>query len=101
MNLEEFKKTLSEPSPSKDSSVYLKSLWYDAKGDWNMAHDVISKSEDKNAAWVHAYLHRKEGDVGNADYWYRQAGKKRPDQPLEKEWEELVISFLNISSFAR
>ena len=94
MNLEEFKKTLFEPAPDKDSSAYLKSLWYDAKGDWNMAHDVISQVEDKKAAWVHAYLHRKEGDIGNADYWYQQAGKKRQDQPLEKEWEELVKSFL-------
>lgn len=94
MNLEEFKKTLSGPSPPEDSSRYLQSLWYDAKGDWNMAHDVISEIENETAAWVHAYLHRKEGDIGNADYWYRLAGKKRPEQPLEKEWEELVKHFL-------
>lgn len=94
MNLEEFKKTLSASSFPEGSSEYLRSLWYDAKGDWNMAHDVISEIEDKNAAWVHAYLHRKEGDIGNADYWYRLADKKRPDLPLEKEWEELVKHFL-------
>lgn len=94
MNLEDFKRSLTETSPPKESSAYLKSLWYDAKGDWTKAHDTISEIENKNAAWVHAYLHRKEGDTGNADYWYHRAGKKRPDVSLEKEWEELVKEFL-------
>jgi hypothetical protein len=93
MTLEEFQQSLST-SPSEKISAYLLSLWYDAKGDWDKAHSVIAEVEDENAAWVHAYLHRKEGDIGNADYWYRQAGKKRPDLTLEKEWEELAKTFL-------
>ena len=93
MSFEEFQKSLSLAEPGVISD-HLKSLWYDAKGDWAKAHDVISKIEDKNAARIHAYLHRKEGDISNADYWYHQAGKKRSDISLEKEWEGLVKEFL-------
>ena len=95
LELEEFRETLNASSPPKELSEYLNSLWYDAKGNWNKAHDVISEIEDKNAAWIHAYLHRKEGDIGNADYWYNQAGKKRSDAILKKEWEEIVKEFLD------
>ena len=63
MNFEEFKKNLSDPTPAPDFSAYLQSLWYDAKGDWNKAHEIIQDIEDKTAAWIHAYLHRKEGDT--------------------------------------
>jgi hypothetical protein len=94
MNFEEFKKNLSDPTPAPDFSAYLQSLWYDAKGDWNKAHEIIQDIEDKTAAWIHAYLHRKEGDTGNADYWYRKAGKKRPDESLEEEWENIVKALL-------
>ena len=92
MNFEEFQKSLSFSDPG-EIAVYLKSLWYDAKGDWDKAHKIIQDIEDKNAAWIHAYLHRKKGDIGNADYWYRRASKKRPEYSLEKEWEELVKEF--------
>jgi hypothetical protein len=74
--------------------VYLESLWYDGKGDWEKSHNTIQYVENKNAAWIHAYLHRKEGDTGNADYWYNKAGKKRPSVSLEEEWESLVKAFL-------
>ena len=69
-------------------------MWHDAKGDWNKAHAIIQNIEDKKAAWVHAYLHRKEGDIGNADYWYRRAGKSRPSGSLETEWENIVKELL-------
>ena len=95
MKFEEFKSSLDTTSPPKEISDYLESLWYDAKGNWNKAHDVISSIEDNNAAWIHAYLHRKEGDIGNADYWYNRAGKKRPEYSLEKEWEEITKGFLD------
>jgi hypothetical protein len=49
---------------------------------------------DKNASWIHAYLHRKEGDITNADYWYNQAGRKRPNISLNEEWEEIVKAML-------
>ena len=93
-SLEQFKQSLSGSSPPAEVSPYLQSMWYDAKGDWNKAHSVIQNIEDKKAAWVHAYLHRKEGDIGNADYWYRRAGKSRPNDSLENEWQNIVMAFL-------
>jgi hypothetical protein len=90
MNLDEFKETLAENSPSKNLSDHLQALWFDAKGDWQKAHALIQDVNDKNAAWIHAYLHRKEGDIFNADYWYSRAGKKRPEISLEKEWEQIA-----------
>ena len=90
MNLSEFKKSLGDNLPPENLSDYLIALWYDAKGNWEKAHQVIQDVEDKKASAIHAYLHRKEGDIGNADYWYSRAGRKRKDISLEKEWEELV-----------
>jgi hypothetical protein len=66
----------------------------DAKGEWGKAHVLIQDVTDKKAAWIHAYLHRKEGDIFNADYWYHRADKKRPDISLEKEWEEIAEELL-------
>jgi len=94
MSLPDFKQSLSGSSPPQQVSPYLQSLWHDAKGDWNKAHSIIQNIEDKKAAWVHAYLHRKEGDIGNADYWYRRAGKSRPSGSLDTEWENIVKEFL-------
>jgi hypothetical protein len=93
-NLAEYKSSLTELSPDKSLSVYLKALWYDAKGDWGNAHTIIQDVPDKNASWIHAYLHRKEGDINNADYWYYQAGRKRPNISLNEEWEEIVKAML-------
>jgi hypothetical protein len=95
MNFDEFKKSLSSSSPSPDMSPHLQSLWYDAKENWERAHTIIQDLEDKNASWIHAYLHRKEGDIGNADYWYRRAGKKRPSITPEEEWEYLVETLIH------
>ena len=75
-------------------SNYLQSLWYDATGDWEKAHRLIQDVNDKTAAWIHAYLHRKEGDIGNADYWYSRAGRSRPNLSLGKEWEVIATSLL-------
>jgi hypothetical protein len=94
MNFEEFKKSLTISAPPGNLSVYLQSLWYDAKGDWNKAHSIIQDIEDKTAAWIHAYLHRKEGDIANAGYWYRRAGKDSPVNSLEDEWENIVKALL-------
>ena len=89
-----FKESLKNQFPEKHLSPQLKSLWYDGKGDWHQAHEQIEKLNDKNSAWVHAYLHRKEGDQWNADYWYSKAGKTRPSISLEAEWAYLVEQFL-------
>ncbi len=89
-----FYESLTEPLPPAHFSVLLKSLWYDAKGDWETAHDLVDSLAGAEAAWVHAYLHRKEGDSWNADYWYARAKKVRPSSTLEEEWESLVMHFM-------
>jgi len=94
MTFNEFKTSLANETPS-DMSPYLQSLWYDAKGNWERAHTIIQDIEDKDASWIHAYLHRKEGDIGNADYWYRLAGKKRTNVSLEEEWENITETLLH------
>lgn len=94
MNINGFKESLASNQEPAQASVYLKALWHDAKGDWEKAHELIQDLPDKNAAWIHAYLHRKEGDVWNADYWYRNAGRQRPALSLQEEWEQLTAAFL-------
>jgi len=94
MKSEEFQNSLRDSSPPHNLSGYLQSLWYDAKGDWNRSHEIIQNIEDKTAAWIHAYLHRKEGDIGNADYWYRRAGKNRLDATPDAEWKTIVETLL-------
>jgi hypothetical protein len=91
MNLDEF---ANLDLPRSDFSPELKALWYDGKGDWKSAHDQVDHLSGKNTTRVHAYLHRKEGDLWNADYWYAKAGEKRPSLSLEEEWRELVLRFL-------
>ncbi len=94
MNLSTFIATLSANLPPQALSVYVQAMWYDAKGNWEKAHQLIQDLPDKNAAWIHAYLHRKEGDTWNADYWYNRAGRKRPQASLNEEWEEIVSTLL-------
>ena len=92
--LTEFKESLDLAEPISGLSAQLKSLWYDGKGDWHQAHAQVDHLTDQESAWVHAYLHRKEGDIWNADYWYGKAQKTRPNLSLEEEWEDLVLQFL-------
>jgi hypothetical protein len=94
MDLEQFRESLSQSAPSPQLSDHLKALWYDAKGDWEQSHNIIQDINDNNAAWIHAYLHRKEGDIWNADYWYSKAGKKRPPVSLQQEWENIVTDLI-------
>ncbi len=94
MNLNTFKESLSGNMPPQNVSVYLKALWFQGKGEWDKAHGTIQDVDDSNAAWIHAFLHRKEGDISNADYWYRRAGKKKPSVSLEREWEEIVLALI-------
>jgi len=94
MSLQEFITTLSHNHQPENLSPLLKAMWHDGHGNWNKAHNMVDSLEDKTASWVHAYLHRKEGDVWNADYWYRKAGKNRPDVSLQNEWETIVKSLL-------
>lgn len=94
MTFSSFKESLSGNEPPQNASVYLKALWYDAKGNWDEAHKLIQDINDKNAAWIHAYLHRKEGDINNARYWYNNANKKLSSLTLAQEWEEIVNALI-------
>ena len=69
-------------------------LWQDAAGHWDTAHELAQSDEGPDGAWVHAYLHRKEGDIGNAGYWYRRAGQAPFTGSLEAEWEEIAAVLL-------
>jgi hypothetical protein len=69
-------------------------LWHEARGDWNAAHQTEQDIDDATGAWIHAYLHRKEGDAGNAAYWYRRAGKPVCRTSLEVEWDEIAGALL-------
>ena len=94
MTLTEFKDTLSNTNPDPGLNDYLKALWYDAKNDWETAHSIVQDIETTGAAHIHAYLHRKEGDLGNASYWYHRAHRKLPNNTLHEEWEEIVEEYL-------
>jgi hypothetical protein len=94
MTLAEFNATLEKKTPPAVSSA-LVALWHDAKGDWERAHEVAQDVEDATGSWVHAYLHRKEGDEGNAAYWYRKAGKPVERGPLGAEWTRIVTALLS------
>jgi len=89
-----FVTSISEPSPPPGLSLALQAMWWDAKGDWEQAHECAQAREDAAGNRVHAYLHRKEGDISNAGYWYRRAGVTPASGTLEAEWEAIVRDFL-------
>ena len=94
MTLEEFRTTLAQHTPPPDLSPALRAMWEDGKGNWDAAHTIAQSIEDKTGSWIHAYLHRKEGDLGNAGYWYRRAGQAVAREPLEDEWTRIVSTLL-------
>jgi len=94
MEFDEFKDSLAGKTPPKALTPAQRALWWDAKGDWEKAHESAQEDEGKTAAWVHAYLHRKEGDRDNAGYWYRRAGKPVATVPLTTEWEAIARGVL-------
>jgi hypothetical protein len=90
MDAKEFRASLGREQPPADLPPTLAALWWDAKGDWTRAHGLVDELETPDGMAVHAYLHRKEGAVSNADYWYARAGRKFHRPLLEQEWEALV-----------
>ena len=94
MTLEQFRATLAQHTPPHDLSPALQAMWEDAKGNWNAAHTIAQGIEDTTGSWIHGYLHRKEGDLGNAGYWYRRAGQAVTREPLEDEWTRIVSTLL-------
>ena len=94
MDLQQLKSSTKDDAPPGNISLSLTALWHDAKGDWDRAHDLLQDDSDWTGSWVHAYLHRKEGDLVNAAYWYRRAKKPVCNRSLEAEWDEIVESLL-------
>lgn len=94
MTPDELRSSLSSSQPPAGLPPLLQALWWDAKGDWARAHQIAQDIESRDAAWVHAYLHRKEGDASNAGYWYRQAGKPHCKSETEAEWRDIVHHLL-------
>ena len=93
-SLDEFKASLAQAAPPVQLSVPLASLWWMMKGDWKRAHDLVDKAEGRTEAWVHAHLHRAEGDQPNARYWYAQAGRPPEDGSLEYEREMMAKTII-------
>jgi hypothetical protein len=87
----------AETSPPPGLTGPILALWWDARGDWSRAHEAAQAGADADSAWVHAYLHRREGDRANADYWYRRAGRIHPAEPLEAEWTAIAAALLPVS----
>ncbi|MFA9460625.1 hypothetical protein [Thiohalorhabdus methylotrophus] len=94
MDLESFKASLSDDGPPDGVGRPLQALWWDAQGDWDGAHRLAQAEPGRSGAWVHAYLHREEGDRGNAQYWYSRAGRKMSQSSLAAEWEEIAAALL-------
>ncbi|WP_158817928.1 hypothetical protein [Methylocapsa sp. S129] len=94
MNLAAFRQSLAAPAPPAGLTPALAALWHDAHGDFDRAHDLAQSDEGGAGDWVHAYLHRKEGDAGNAAYWYRRAGKPICRETLDAEWEAIARALL-------
>jgi len=94
MTLDDFRRSLAPAEPPADLTCALAGLWWDAKGDWTKAHESAQQDEGHEGSWVHAYLHRKEGDQDNAAYWYGRAGKPVCEESLDVEWLNIVRDLL-------
>ena len=94
MDLAAFRASLSAAAPPRDLNLALRALWLDARGDWDEAHEAAQEDEGGDGDWVHAYLHRKEGDPGNAAFWYRRAGRPVCRTSLEEEWRAIAEALL-------
>jgi hypothetical protein len=94
MKIDQFRVSLQDPEPPADLLAPLAALWWAAKGEWDRAHALVMDEQSREAAWVHAYLHRVEGDMANARYWYGQAGRAPAAVPLEAEWADIAQALL-------
>jgi hypothetical protein len=87
--------SVSQQAPPTDVAPTVQALWWAAKGDWDKAHKIVQDDESREAAWVHAYLHRVEGDLPNAGYWYRTAGRSVATGALADEWNAIAAALLS------
>jgi hypothetical protein len=94
MDLQALKQSLGADAPPAGLDEALQALWHQGKGDWQAAHEHAQKAGDEAGAWVHAHLHRVEGDQSNAGHWYRRAGRQASTLPLDAEWDEIAAALL-------
>ena len=95
MTIEGFRASVAgDDAPPADLTPPLAALWWQGKGDWEAAHGIVQSASDADAAWVHAHLHRVEGDLGNAGYWYRRANRPAATGDLDAEWTAMVTALL-------
>ena len=95
MTLEEFRQLIEKQESYPESlPKALQALWYDKQGDWGKAHQIVQDANDTDSGWVHAYLHRKEGDMSNAGYWYRRTRQSEFQGELSQEWEQIAKNLL-------
>ena len=94
MDLDQFRASLDAAEPPGGLAPPLAALWQAAKGDWHTAHGIAQSDKSAEAAWVHAYLHRVEGDESNAGYWYRRAGRPHAKSSLDEEWAAIVAALI-------
>lgn len=100
MTLDEFKEQVSSDTPPTELSPALHALWLEAKGSWEGAHELVQRENDPASAWVHAYLHRKEGDLSNASYWYARAQQKICKDSIDREWESIARALLKTEALS-
>jgi hypothetical protein len=98
VNMADFKTSLSGAAPAPGLDAPLAALWWAAKGNWDAAHRLVQDEDSADAAWIHAYLHRVEGDLGNAGYWYRRAKRPLASDAVETEWERIASELLGSSA---
>ena len=94
MTFQDFKASLTQDTPPHPLSQELQALWYDGKGNWHESHEIAQVVDTPTHCLIHAYLHRKEGDTWNANYWYNKAGRKMPAVSLDQEWENIARELL-------
>ncbi len=90
LTFEEFKTSVDNANAPEGLNPWLEALWLDARGDWDGAHEIVQETNDDYGNWIHAYLHRKEGDRANATYWYRRCGRSFPEYDLSEEWDKIA-----------
>jgi hypothetical protein len=94
MTLRAFEESLGGPEPPPGLSHALQALWHERRGSWDRAHEIAQDHDDEACAWVHAYLHRREGDLSNAAYWYRRAARPPARGDMDQEWRDMVTALL-------
>ena len=95
MTLSDFRQSTKKAEAPAGLAPALLALWHDARGDWETAHATAQDIDDATGAWIHAYLHRKEGDLSNAGYWYRRARQPEARDSLDTEWERIAQSLVS------